>query len=219
MNNTTSKNANTTNTANKNTTTNTAKNTSNTSKTNDTKKDEVSIDMPKNVRIYAFQDYGPTSNNQGVYFDVIKIGNNALRTQVSTFGKNRVVQNNKGYHYFKYKGDNKWDIYYKTDSKDWYLHTPNATIEQFNTLMNIGYLLKTDAEIKGKEHETIHVDGVGDVDTVHIIKQDGSPDRLIDEWYSSKLKRNIKIYTQYTQSGMEILTYDTSVTSFGINVP
>ena len=225
--NTTGKNTNTEKNTNKNTTNkatnstnkNTTNNTSNTSKNNDAKKDEVTIDMPKNVRIYAFQDYGPTNNNQGVYFDVIKIGNNALRTQVSTLGKNRVVQNNKGYHYFKYKGDNKWDIYYKTDSKDWYVHTPNATLEQFNTFMNIGYLSKIDAEINGKEHETIHVDGIGDVDTVHIVEQDGSPDRLVDKWYSSKLKRNIKIYTQYNQSGMEILTYDTSVTSFGISVP
>ncbi len=190
-----------------------------TTKNNTAKNDEKTIDMPENVRIYAFQDYGPSNNNQGVYFDVIKIGNNALRTQVSTAGTNRVVQNNKGYHYFKYKGDNKWDLYYRTDSKDWYLYTPDVTLEQFNTFMNINYKLQDTAELEGKEHETIHVDGIGDVDTIHIVRTDGSEDRLVDEWYSTELKRNIKTYVQYTQTASEILTYDTSVTSFGIDVP
>lgn len=187
--------------------------------TNTAKKDEEKIDMPENVRIYAFQDYGPTNNNQGVYFDVIKIGNNALRTQVSTAGKNRTVQNNKGYHYFKYKGDNTWDLYYRTNSKDWYLYTPDVTLKQFNTFMNINYVSNVASEAEEKEHETIHVDGIGDVDTVHIVRTDGSEDRLIDEWYSPELKRNIKTYIQYTQGATEILTYDTSVTSFGIEVP
>ena len=183
------------------------------------KKEEVVIDMPENVRIYAFEDFGSNNNNTGAYFDVIKIGNNALRTQVSTLGKNRTVQNNKGYHYFKYKGDNTWDLYYRTDTKDWYLYTPDVTAEQFNTFMNINYIKKEASELEQKEHETIHVDGLGDVDTIHIVKKDGSEDRLIDEWYSPELKRNIKSFVQYTQVGTEILTFDTSVTSFGIEVP
>ena len=195
-------------------------NTSNvTTENNIAKNDEKTIDMPENVRIYAFQDYGPNNNNQGVYFDVIKIGNNALRTQVSTAGKNRVIQNNKGYHYFKYKGDNKWDLYYRTDSKDWYLYTPDVTLEQFNTFMNINYKLYNVSELEGKEHEKMHLDGIGDVDTIHIVRTDGSEDRVVDEWYSPELKRNIKSYEQYTQVASEILTYDTSVTSFGIDVP
>ena len=193
--------------------------TNTTKKTNTAKDNEPVIDMPENVRIYAFQDYGPNNNNMGVYFDVIKIGNNALRTQVNTTGKNRVVQNNKGYHYFKYKGDNKWDLYYRTDSKDWYLYTPDVTVEQFNTFMNINHATREESELEGNEHETIHVDGIGDVDTVHLVLPDPTPDRLVETWYSPELKRNIKMYTQYTQTGAEILTYDTSVTSFGIAVP
>lgn len=186
---------------------------------NTAKNNEEKIDMPENVRIYAFQDYGPNNNNTGVYFDVIKIGNNALRTQVNTAGKDRVIQNNKGYHYFKYKGNNTWDLYYRTDSKDWYLYTPDVTLEQFNSFMNLNYVKNVVPESEWKEHETIHVDGIGDVDTVHVVRTDGSEDRLIDEWYSPELKRNIKVYTQYTQVASEILTYDTSVTSFGIDVP
>ena len=187
--------------------------------TNTANNGEPTIDMPENVRIYAFQDYGPNNNNTGVYFDVIKIGNNALRTQVSTAGTNRTIQNNKGYHYFKYKGDNTWDLYYRTDSKDWYLYTPDVTLDQFNTFMNINYVKNEASEEQKKEHETIHVDGIGDVDTIHVIRTDGSEDRLIDEWYSPELKRNIKSYVQYTKVASEILTYDTSVTSFGIDVP
>lgn len=187
--------------------------------TDTAKTNEETIDMPENVRIYVFQDYGPNNNNTGVYFDVIKIGNNALRTQVNTAGTNRVIQNNKGYHYFKYKGDNTWDLYYRTDSKDWYLYTPDVTLEQFNSFMNLNYVRNEASEEEKKEHETIHVDGIGDVDTIHVVRMDGSEDRLIDEWYSPELKRNIKRYEQYTQVGSEILTYDTSVTSFGIDVP
>ena len=180
------------------------------------KNNEETIDMPENVRIYLYQDYG---NNQGVYFDVIKIGNNALRTQVSTTGANRVIQNNKGYHYFKYKGDNKWDLYYKNDTKDWYLYTPDVTLDQFNSFMNLNYVRNVAPEEEWKEHEAINVDGIGNVDTIHVVRTDGSEDRLIDEWYSTELKRNIKTYVQYTKVASEILTYDTSVTSFGIDVP
>ncbi len=180
---------------------------------------EPVIDMPENVRIYAFQDYGPNDNYTGAYFDVIKIGNDALRIQVSTAGKNRTVQNNRGYHYFKYKGNNTWDLYYKNDSKDWYLYTPDVTENQFNGMINLSYAPNNAKLVANQEHETLHVDGIGDVDTVHLVIEDGSPDRLIDAWYSPELKKNMKVYTQYTQTGSEILTYDTSVTSFGIAVP
>ena len=193
-----------TNTVSNNTTT------SNTTSNNTNKK----LDMPENVKLRIEHYF--KNNNTGYIIEVIKIGNNAVRTDVSTKGKNMTPQNNKTYHYYKYKGNNTWDDYYRTDKEGWRIYRESITLDQLNTSINISRKKADMPDAKSdSKHEIIHVDGAGNLDTV-IIKNEKTQNDL---YYSKKIDHLVRVVFSKANEEENLKVYDTSVKSFGISLP
>ncbi|MBR6033739.1 MAG: hypothetical protein IKP28_03250 [Clostridia bacterium] len=207
-NNTTSK----TNTTKNNTTnSSTAKNTDKSSSTKD------KLDMPENVKIH-YEHYMPETD-QGWIIEVIKIGNNAFRTDVTTHGKDMTPYSNYAYHYYKYKGNGKWNDYYSTNSKPWTLYREDIDLEAVDAMVNVA-LRKVELPENAKTigHETLHVDGLGDIDTDIITITDKTNTTTTINYYK-KIGLYVKSIEDKHNTTFTIKEYDTSVKSFERSIP
>lgn len=113
------------------------------------------------------------------------------------------------YFYYEYKGDYKWDSYVHHLDTGWKEHYFHGNYPSSPQTFGMGrqYVIQEDYT---DQHETIHIDGVGDVDTVigTLVDYNGSEYTV---YYSEQLGFNVKI--ENTVQAWYLTKYDTSVGS------
>lgn len=174
--------------------------------------------LPKNVKI-VYETYVPFQNN-GYVSEITKIGNDLLKMDVSTTGKEMARANNYAWHFYKYKGDGKWDDYYTNGKEDWRLYRENIGDGNTNPMLLTNLIKDDDTRYKDKAtdtHETLSISGLGDVDTVILDKLDQNGKGKM--WYCEKIHMYVKTDPENDGNRFTMTVYDTSVTEFGMDVP
>ncbi|MBO4445947.1 MAG: hypothetical protein IKT04_05075 [Clostridia bacterium] len=174
--------------------------------------------LPKNVKI-VYETYIPFQNN-GYVNEYIKIGNDLLKMDVSTTGKDMTRANNYAWHYYKYKGDGLWDDYYTNGKEDWRLYREDIGADNTNPLLLTGIIQDDDTRYIDKAtdtHEKITIEGLGEVDTVILDKLDQNGKGKM--WYCEKIHMYVKTDPENDGNRFTMTVYDTSVKDFGMEVP
>ena len=177
--------------------------------------EEEKLNMPENVRIRLEKTYPDLK--QGAILETYKLGNDLVTTQVST-SADMTPLNNWAYHYYKYKGNNTWDDYYRSNKEDWRLYRENINLKQLKAVVDLGGINNPlPEETQDAKHEIINVTGLGDVDTVILEKENENSTTYI--YYSNEYNLKIKV-TQSSDDTTDIIkVYDKSITSFPISIP
>ena len=174
--------------------------------------------LPKNVLI-VYETYIPFQNN-GYINKYIKIGNDLLKEDVSTTGKDMTPANNYAWHYYKYKGDGLWDDYYTNGKEDWRLYREDIGADNTNPLLLTGIIQDDDTRYIDKAtdtHEKITIEGLGEVDTIILDKLDQNGKGKM--WYCEKIHMYVKTDPEDDGNRFTMTVYDTSVTDLGMEVP
>ena len=176
------------------------------------------LQMPENVKM-ASQTYRPDTDNGNITV-ITKLGNNMLRTDVTTHGEDMIPDNNKTCHYYQYKGNNLWDVYYKNNRQVWELSQKDLTSEKVDAMVNIfrvyDYITKPAPDC---QHETVYVEGLGDVDTQIVHNADAANGGKVLYFYAESIHRYVKTISDVDSSTSLLTLYDTNVTSFEMDVP
>lgn len=147
------------------------------------------MSMPENVDMYWRSD----AKNEDDYelFEENKRGYNVMKYGESVIDGKHINASNNGianeYYYYHYQGDYKWSSYVYFHNIGWdYWHfngnyPSSPQVFCFGRPWNI-------LENYSDEHETIDIEGVGEVDTVKGVDEEG-----YTYYYSKDLNMNVKI--------------------------
>ena len=171
----------------------------------------VWMSLPENVDMY-WKVEEKNSPNYSLY-EEYKRGNNVM---IGSEGwdngarpKSESYWLDNRYNYYEYKGDYKWDSYAHTLEGGWKEHYFHGNYPSSPQTFGMGrqYVIQDEYT---NEHETIYVDGIGDVDTVKgtLIDYNGTEYTV---YYSEKLGFNIKV--ENTVQAWYLTKFDTSVGS------
>ncbi len=174
--------------------------------------------LPEKVKI-VYNTYVP-GENTGWINEITVIGDDMLKMDVTTRGQDMTPQGNYAWHYFKSKGDGKWDDYYTNGKEAWRLYRENIGDGNTNPfLLPAGMIKAEDTRYKDNatdQHETVNITGLGDLDTIILTGvESGGGGKL---WYSEKLHMYVKGESDNGNS-WKIVSYDTTISDFGMEMP
>ncbi len=179
--------------------------------TREEKAANVWMRLPENVDMHWKVDEKNTSN-----FSISvenKRGNNVMiGSEGWDYGvppKSEFYRLENHYYYYEYKGDYKWDSYAHSYDKGWKEHyfKGNYPSSPQTFCMGRQYVILDNYT---DEHETISIEGVGDVDTVKGTLEDYNG-TLYTVYYSEKLGFNVKV--ENTVQVWYLTKFDTNVNS------
>ena len=144
------------------------------------------------------------------YTDEYKRGYNGMLYWVKKYENGKITTpENDGitneYYYYHYKGDYKWNsyCYFSTIGWDsWYFHGNYPSSPQIYCFGKPWNILDNYSD----EHETIYIEGVGNVDTVKGVDDEG-----YTYYYSKKLNMNVKL--EVPSQTWTLIKYDSTVSS------
>ena len=131
-----------------------------------------------------------------------------------------IPDNNKTCHYYQYKGNNLWDVYYKNNRQVWELSQKGLSSEKVDAMVNIfrvyDYITKPAPDC---QHETVYVEGLGNVDTQIVHNADAANGGKVLYFYAESIDRYVKTISDIDSSTSLLTLYDTNVTTFEMDVP
>ena len=172
------------------------------------------MSLPKNVNMVWKTEEKNTSNYQT--FFSFKRDNNIMGYSESFENGQYITMDNDGisneYYYYHYKGDYKWNSYCHFSTKGWdsWYFKGNYPDSPQNYCFGRPWNILDDYS---GEHETVTIEGIGDVDTVSGVDDEG-----YTYHYSKDLNMNVKIENKVQTWSLK--KFDTNVSSsFPYSIP